>query len=137
LRHIVRGRVLRVKNASALQAAVNSLSERHQKVLPALLAGADIDYLRDVYPFHPALIEMLVDVTSLMQRERSALRLLYELLVIHYPKLPLGEFLPVGSAFAAIFPESGVEASKKVDLMQDVHHQYYSRLAPAMAKMAP
>ena len=79
---------------------------------------------------------MLVDVTSLMQRERSALRLLYELLVIHYPKLPLGEFLPVGSAFAAIFPESGVEASKKVDLMQDIHHQYYSRLAPAMLKMA-
>ena len=118
-----------------MQAAVSSLSERHQKVLPALLAGADIDYLRDVYPFHPALIEMLVDVTSLMQRERSALRLLYELLVIHYPKLPLGEFLPVGSAFAAIFPESGVEASKKVDLMQDIHHQYYSRLAPAMLKM--
>lgn len=135
LRHIVRGRVLRPKDANAVQAAVSSLSERHQKVLPALLAGADIDYLRDVYPFHPALIEMLVDVTSLMQRERSALRLLYELLVIHYPKLPLGEFLPVGSAFAAIFPESGVEASKKVDLMQDIHHQYYSRLAPAMLKM--
>jgi len=135
LRHIVRGRVLRPKNASVVQAVVSSLAERHQKVLPALLAGADIDYLRDVYPFHPALIEMLVDVTSLMQRERSALRLLYELLVIHYPKLPLGEFLPVGSAFAAIFPESGVEASKKVDLMQDIHHQYYSRLAPAMLKM--
>ncbi len=135
LRHIVRGRVLRPKNVGAVQAAVSSLAERHQKVLPALLAGADIDYLRDVYPFHPALIEMLVDVTSLMQRERSALRLLYELLVIHYPKLPLGEFLPVGSAFAAIFPESGVEASKKVDLMQDIHHQYYSRLAPAMLKM--
>jgi hypothetical protein len=136
LRHIVRGRVLRVKNASAVKAAVSSLSERHQKVLPALLAGADIDYLRDVYPFHPALIEMLVDVTSLMQRERSALRLLYELLVIHYPKLPLGEFLPVGSAFAAIFPESGVEASKKVEVMQDIHHQYYARLAPAMLRMA-
>src|SRR5262245_60070968 len=79
---------------------------------------------------------MLVDVTSLMQRERSALRLLYELLVIHYPQLPLGEFLPVGSAFAAIFPESGVEASKKVDLMQDIHHQYYSRLLPAMLHMS-
>src|SRR3954471_5261590 len=136
LRHIVRGRVLRPKNADAVRAAVSSLAERHQKVLPALLAGGDIDYLRDVYPFHPALIEMLVDVTSLMQRERSALRLLYELLVVHYPKLPLGEFLPVGSAFAAIFPDSGVEASKKVELMQDIHHQYYSRLAPAMAQMA-
>ena len=30
----------------------------------------------------------------------------------------------------------GVEASKKVELMQDIHHQYYSRLAPAMQKMA-
>jgi len=136
LRHIVRGRVLRPRNADAVKEAVNSLAQRHQKVLPALLAGGDIDYLRDVYPFHPALIEMLVDVTSLMQRERSALRLLYELLVVHYPKLPLGEFLPVGSAFSAIFPESGVEASKKVDLMQDIHQQFYSRLAPAMAKMA-
>jgi hypothetical protein len=135
LRHIVRGRVLRPKNAAAVQTAVSSLADRHQKVLPALLAGGDIEYLRDVYPFHPALIEMLVDVTSLMQRERSALRLLYELLVIHYPQLPLGEFLPVGSAFSAIFPESGVEASKKVELMQDIHHQYHSRMAPAMAKM--
>lgn len=136
LRHIVRGRVLRPKDAKAVQSAVAALADRHQKVLPALLAGGDIDYLRDVYPFHPALIEMLVDVTSLMQRERSALRLLYELLVVHYPQLPLGEFLPVGSAFSAIFPESGVEASKKVELMQDIHHQYYSRLAPAMARMA-
>lgn len=136
LRHIVRGRVLRPKNVDAVRAAVNSLADRHEKVLPALLADGDIEYLRDVYPFHPALIEMLVDVTSLMQRERSALRLLYELLVVHYPKLPLGEFLPVGSAFAAIFPEAGVEASKKVDLMQDIHHQYHSRLAPAMAQMA-
>jgi hypothetical protein len=136
LRHIVRGRVLRPKRPTEVQAAVSSLAERHQKVLPGLLAGGDIDYLRDVYPFHPALIEMLVDVTSLMQRERSALRMLYELLVVHYPNLPLGEFLPVGSAFAAIFPESGVEASKKVDLMQDIHHQYYVRLAPSVAKMS-
>lgn len=136
LRHIVRGRVLRPKKADEVKAAVSALSDKHSKVLPALLAGSDLDYLRDVYPFHPALIEMLVDVTSLMQRERSALRLLYELLVVHYPSLPLGEFLPVGSAFSAIFPEAGVEASKKVELMQDIHHQYYSRLAPAMAKMA-
>ena len=68
-----------------------------------------------------------------MQRERSALRLLYELLVVHYPELPLGEFLPVGSAFSAIFP-SPASRQKKVELMQDIHHQYYSRLAPAMAQ---
>jgi len=135
LRHIVRGRVLRKKDPSAIAKAVAEIQSTHSKLLPALLAGAEPGYLEDVYPFHPALIEMLVDVTSLMQRERSALRLLYELLVLHYPKLPLGEFLPVGSAFAAIFPEAGVEASKKVELMQDIHRQYYSRLATAMQRM--
>ena len=38
----------------------------------------------------------------------------------------------MGSAFGAIFPEAGVEASKKVDLMQDIHRQYYERLRPAI-----
>ena len=136
LRHIVKGRVLQPRDPAAIAAAVGGLAVRHQKALPSLLAGGDLEYLQDVYPFHPALIEMLVDVTSLMQRERSALRMLYELLVVHYPDLQLGEFLPVGSAFAAIFPEAGVEASKKVELMQDIHHQYYARLAPTMARMA-
>lgn len=136
LRHIVKGRVLQPRDPAAIAAAVSGLAERHQKALPSLLMGGDLEYLQDVYPFHPALIEMLVDVTALMQRERSALRMLYELLVFHYPDLRLGEFLPVGSAFAAIFPEAGVEASKKVELMQDIHHQYYLRLAPTMARMA-
>ena len=47
------GRVLRPKNASAVQQAVSSLAERHQKVLPALLAGGDIDYLRECLPVPP------------------------------------------------------------------------------------
>ena len=88
-----------------------------------------------LYPFHPALIEILIDVTILMQRERSALRLLYELLVIHYPNLALGEFLPVGSAFDAIFPGAGVEATKKVETILDIHRQYYERLDPAILKI--
>ncbi|MCE7875671.1 hypothetical protein DYH09_35625, partial [bacterium CPR1] len=136
LRHIVKGRVLRPRDPAVVQAVVDSLAELHQSTLPVLMGEAGIDYLRDVYPFHPALIEMLVDVTSLMQRERSALRLLYELLVLHYPALPLGEFLPVGSAFKAVFPEAGVEASKKVELMKEIHQQYYTRLAPAMVRLA-
>ncbi|MBI2893932.1 MAG: hypothetical protein HYY06_10300 [Deltaproteobacteria bacterium] len=135
LRHVVKGRVLKPRAEDAIRRASERLAQQHEKVLPGILAGADVAYLRDVYPFHPALIETLIDVTMLMQRERSALRVLYELLVIHYPHLPLGEFLPVGSAFDAIFPPSGVEASKKVEVLQDIHRQYYERLVPAMDQL--
>ncbi|MEZ4399121.1 MAG: DUF6079 family protein [Kofleriaceae bacterium] len=140
LRHIVKERVLRPKDDAArdaIAAVTLRLAQDHEKIVMGLLGSGDLDvgYLRDVYPFHPALIETLIDVTALMQRERSALRLLYELLVIHYPTLPLGQFLPVGSAFDAIFPRGGVEASKKVELLQDVHRQYYDKLVPAMKAM--
>ena len=137
LRHIVKGRVLRPRPQAqaALAQAVAGLAEQHERILPALISDGDLGYLRDVYPFHPALIAMLIDVTALMQRERSALRILYELLVLHYPDLPLGQFLPVGSAFLALFPKAGVEASKKVELMQDIHHAYYARLQPALLAM--
>lgn len=137
LRHIVKERVLRPKAKDAIEAATSRLGQDHEKILPGLLNNPDVDlaYLKDVYPFHPALIETLIDITALMQRERSALRLLYELLVIHYPTLPLGQFLPVGSAFDAIFPRGGVEPSKKVEVFQDIHRQYYDRLDPAMKQM--
>lgn len=136
LRHICRQRVLQRRKHDAVEAALATLGEAHKKTLPTLLQNADLDYLRDVYPFHPALIEMLIDISSLMQRERTALRLLYELLVIHYPDLPLGEFLPVGSAFAAIFPpEETPQGRKKLDDLQKIHQLYYQRFRPAMVEM--
>jgi hypothetical protein len=137
LRHVCRGRVVkrRPEHAEAVETVVGGLAERHGKILSTLLHGADVGYLRDVYPFHPALIEMLIDVSALMQRDRTALRLLFELLVIHYPDLPLGAFLPVGSAFEALFPESGVEGSKRVDTLRAIHRTYYFQLRPAMDEM--
>lgn len=71
-----------------------------------------------------------------MQRERTALRLLYELLVVHYPALPLGSFLPVGSAFEAIFPEDEKpQGRKKLDDLASVHRLYYESFRPAMHEM--
>src|SRR4029079_7269299 len=117
LRHVCKGRVLRRRPEyeAEVNRVVDTLAKDYDKVLPAILQQADMGYLRDVYPFHPALIEMLIDVSSLMQRDRTALRLLYDLLVVHYPGLPLGKLLPVGAAFDAVFPEAGVEGSRRVD----------------------
>ncbi len=136
LRHIVKGRILRPREPARVAAEIEDLVEAHRKLLPTLLQNADVSYLKDVYPFHPALIETLVDVSAAMQRERSALRLLYELLVIHHPDLELGEFLPVGSAFDAIFPAEGiVEASENEARFQEIHRQYHHRLKPAMERL--
>lgn len=137
LRHICRERVLRRKAPDIVQSHINTVADQHKKLLPTLLQGGDVAYLRDVYPFHPALIEMLIDVSTLMQRERTALRLLYELLVDH-SQLPLGEFLPVGSAFEAIFPASGIEGSDRREsfrLLKAIHELYYQRFKPAAAEM--
>ncbi|MFO0646011.1 MAG: DUF6079 family protein [Polyangiales bacterium] len=135
LRHICKERVLKRRDVAAVQRVVDDLAERHRKLLQSLLQKADVEYLRDVYPFHPALIEMLIDISSLMQRERTALRLLYELLVVHYPTLPLGEFLPVGAAFEAIFPETGVEGSKRAQDLRSIHTLYWQRFRPALEQM--
>ncbi len=136
LRHICRQRVLKRKDPAAVEGVIDALAEQHKKLLPAILQGGDVAYLRDVYPFHPALIETLIDVSSLMQRERTALRLLYELLVIHYPTLPLGSFLPVGSAFEAIFPEDEKpQGRRKLDDLASVHRLYYESFRPAMRQM--
>ena len=135
LRHICKERVLKKKDPVALGTVLDGLAQRHEKILPDVLQKADVAYLRDVYPFHPALIEMLIDVSALMQRERTALRLLYELLVVHYPNLPLGDLLPVGSAFEAVFPESGVVAARRQEDLSAIHRLYYQRFQPAMQTM--
>lgn len=136
LRHICRHRVLKRRNAAAVEATLQQVVEANQKLLPALLHNADAEYLRDVYPFHPALIETLIDVSALMQRERTALRLLYELLVVHNRDLELGKFIPVGRAFDALFPEEGFDASARGrEQLSQIHRAWFQRFRPAIERL--
>jgi hypothetical protein len=128
LRYIVAGRVLRQKkDPAAIAAAIEEVQVTYKRVLDDLVGESGVEILRDVYPFHPALIDVLVDVSNLMQRERSALRLLYELLA-NNRSLPLGHLLPVGRAFDHVFPQAGVEAAQKTETLQKIHHEWYQRL---------
>ena len=54
---------------------------------------------RQVYPFSPALIDVLVVLSNRLQRDRTAIRILVEMLVDHLPELALGEVVPVGAVF--------------------------------------
>jgi hypothetical protein len=132
LRYVVKGRLLRPRAEAKkeLLDKINAIctNKEYQALIQEVLQGSKIDYVQDVYPFHPALIEALIDISSLMQRERTALRLLTEMLVVHHPTLEVGKFLPVGRAFEAIIPAGGVEADKRQADIKAIHNLYYNRL---------
>lgn len=74
-----------------------------QRVVDTLLtAEADLDAFRRVYPFSPALVSALVDLSSALQRERTALRVLSELLAAHRDQLRLGDLVPLGDLYDVI-----------------------------------
>ena len=56
---------------------------------------------RQVYPFSPALVETLVAVSSVLQRERTALKVMLQLLVDHRETCSSAT-IPVGDLFDVI-----------------------------------
>ena len=62
----------------------------------------DRSAFRKVYPFSPALVETLIAVSSVLQRERTALKVMLQLLVNQRDTLELGQIVPVGDLFDVI-----------------------------------
>jgi len=75
----------------AVNQAVESLSPQARQTL---MHDFTLEDFRRVYPFHPALIRTLIDVSNRLSKERAGIRLLYELLIERYPDLPIGRFVP-------------------------------------------
>ena len=57
---------------------------------------------RKLYPFSPALVQTLIAVSSVLQRERTALKVMMQLLVEQRDTLTVGDILPVGDLFDVI-----------------------------------
>src|SRR4029079_6327376 len=57
---------------------------------------------RRLYPFSPALIDALVALSGAMQRERTALKVMLQLLVEGRDTLELGQLVPLGDLWDAI-----------------------------------
>jgi hypothetical protein len=54
---------------------------------------------RLTYPFSPAFTHAMVDVSGALQRERTALKLMQQLLVDYRDVLPVGQLMPLGAIF--------------------------------------
>ncbi|MGA1827889.1 hypothetical protein [Microbacterium sp.] len=65
-------------------------------------ANSDERAFADVYPFSPALVDTMVALSSLMQRERTALKLMAELLSGGRDSLLVRDVIPVGDLYAPV-----------------------------------
>lgn len=103
---IAEKRVLKPKSDAAkkqIDDAFNETSRIRQDVLNVLLTSkADKEMFRKIYPFSPAFMDTLVAMSFLLQRERTALKVMLQILIDQKETLKLGEIIPVGDLFDAI-----------------------------------
>jgi hypothetical protein len=103
---IAQRRVLRPVSEAARQTLDNAFGEvlkSRREVLDTLLgSNGEEAMFRQVYPFSPALVQALIAVSSTLQRERTALKLMLQLLVDRREELALGQIIPVGDLFDVI-----------------------------------
>lgn len=101
---IVEKRVVRAKSDAAkraLDTAFDRLRASLGNVAWGTLLGeiGDEKGFRRVYPFSPALVEALVAMSHYLQRERTALKVLVELLVEHLDDFEIGKVVPAGDLY--------------------------------------
>jgi Family of unknown function (DUF6079) len=103
---IAHKRVLRPKNDACkaeLEQAFEKTAQVRQEIMEVLLTReADRGMFKLVYPFSPALIQALVAVSSALQRERTALKIMLQLLVNRRDTLRLGDVIPLGDLWDVV-----------------------------------
>jgi hypothetical protein len=105
LPEIAKKRLLKSKpgQEAELQRAIDKLIDGNKAVVETLKTSAgDEQMLRDLYPFTPALVQTLIATSHLLQRERTALKLMLQMLVERANTMELGEVIPVGDLFNVI-----------------------------------
>lgn len=99
---IVERRILKPRSEAAkatLTAAFETLRRGAGTAWNTLLAHEDQAAFEKLYPFSPALVDCLVALSNSLQRQRTAIKLLMELLVEHTGDLLVGEVVRVGDLF--------------------------------------
>jgi hypothetical protein len=135
---IAEKRVLKCKDGTAkaeLDAAFDQVARMKDSVMSILLTReGDRKMFRQVYPFSPALVQTLIAVSSVLQRERTALKVMMQLLVDHRETLKVGDVVPVGDLFDVV--AHGDEAfSKDMAIhFENAKRLYHQKLLPVLEK---
>jgi len=131
---------LTVAEKKAFEAAIDAAFQKHGDAIVGLSGGLPADFVRRLYPFNPALLRILVDVTQALSRNRTAIAALYRLLNKH-ADLEVGQFIPVGALWEFVFEPENVSyvkqnaSSKLCQRLADTHETWV-RLEPKLETVA-
>jgi hypothetical protein len=87
------------------------------------------------YPFSPAFVHAMVDISGALQRERTALKLMQQLLVDYRDSLEIGTLMPLGAIFEVL--ASGADrpfTDKLRDEFEKAKRFYTLGLRPALLR---
>ncbi|XZE35695.1 hypothetical protein SH501x_001218 [Pirellulaceae bacterium SH501] len=103
---IAQKRVLKPRNDACraeLEESFERTAQIRSEIMEVLLTReSDRNMFKMVYPFSPALIQALVAVSSALQRERTALKIMLQLLVNRRDTLRLGDVIPLGDLWDVV-----------------------------------
>jgi len=103
---IANKRILKPRSPAArqeLDAAFATTAAIRKDVMDALLANEyDRETFHLIYPFSPALMETLIAASGMLQRERTALKVMLQILVSQQATLKVGDIVPVGDLYDAV-----------------------------------
>ncbi len=133
---IAEKRVLKSKSSEA-RLQIDAEFERTVKVREAVMnvlltRHSNKEAFRKLYPFSPALVETLVAVSSLLQRERTALKIMLQLLVEQKDTLRLGELVPVGDLYDQIAQGDEAFSADMKHHFDTAHRLYRQQLRPML-----
>ncbi len=145
LPHVAQKRLLAPRDEQARQQLAEHFShlDRRPAVWDVLLDGVNTDdrhrgadeaAFRQTYPFSPALVSTLRALASVMQRERTALKVMQQLLVDRRDDLTADDVIPVGDAFRYVVEgHSGQALDQKVAaLFRAANTLYTEKLHPVL-----
>lgn len=141
LPYVARQRLLQRRNDDAeriLRDAFDGL-DRRGDVWDVLLDGVNTDdrhrgadeaSFRLTYPFSPALVSTLRSLASVMQRERTALKVMQQLLVDQRDTLTVDDVIPVGDAFDYVVEGKEALDAQVAALFRSATALYREKLRP-------
>lgn len=133
---ITEKRILRPKSPEARllmdQEFTKTAATREEVMRVLLTSTGNRDDFRKLYPFSPALVETLVAVSSLLQRERTALKIMIQLLVKQRDTLLLGQIVPLGDLYDEIAQGDEAFNNEMKAHFENAHRLYYQHLRPVL-----